>query len=141
MSYEKQRAVTGLAILLLIQAFFCDQILSPRSLISCNLEESLFMVSAQFVNIRLVVKFYLTRLDHDKLYTMCEIGHLGFPSSLVQLLVFRNLKNLNILLLVCHFFWKSCKKSNMLNIIQQRSRSSVQLTDLVGLTDPMKDRN
>ncbi|ORE07330.1 hypothetical protein BCV72DRAFT_326749, partial [Rhizopus microsporus var. microsporus] len=56
----------------------------------------------------LAVKFYLTRLDHDGLYMMYEIGHLDFPSSLAQLPVFINLKNLNILLLVCHIFWKFC---------------------------------
>ncbi|KAI8070167.1 hypothetical protein BDF21DRAFT_328277, partial [Thamnidium elegans] len=52
------------------------------------------------------ITFFLTRLDHDGLYVMYEVGHLEFPSSLAQLPVFTNLKNLNILLLVCHVFWK-----------------------------------
>ncbi|CAO3611923.1 unnamed protein product [Cunninghamella blakesleeana] len=87
------------------------------------------------------ITFFLTRLDHDGLYIMYEIGHLEFPSSLTQLPVFTNLKNLNILLHVCHAFWKFCKKSNIPTLIQQRHRPSVKLTDLIDLTDPTKDRN
>lgn len=93
--------------------------------------------SDYFVNIGFAITFYLTRLDHDGY----EIGHLDFPSSLAQLPVFANLKNLNILLVVCHIFWKFCKKSDTLDIIKQRYRTSVQLTDLIDLTDPTKDRN
>ncbi|KAI8070169.1 hypothetical protein BDF21DRAFT_425127 [Thamnidium elegans] len=87
------------------------------------------------------ITFFLTRLDHDGLYVMYEVGHLEFPSSLAQLPVFTNLKNLNILLLVCHVFWKFCKKSDIPSIMQQRRRTSVKLTDLIDLTDPTKDRN
>ncbi|ORE06080.1 hypothetical protein BCV72DRAFT_128479 [Rhizopus microsporus var. microsporus] len=79
------------------------------------------------VNIGFAVTFYLTSLDHDRFYTIYEFGHLDISFSLAQLPVFINLKNLNILLLVCHVFWKFCKKSQMPDIIQQRRRLSVQL--------------
>ncbi|KAI8883367.1 hypothetical protein K501DRAFT_184637, partial [Backusella circina FSU 941] len=46
---------------------------------------------ANFVNIRFAITFFLTRLDHDGLYVMYEVGHLEFPSSLGQLPVFTNL--------------------------------------------------
>lgn len=59
---------------------------------------------ANFVNIGFAITFFLTRLDHDGIYVLYEIGHLEFPSSLAQLAVFTNLKNSNILLLVCHVF-------------------------------------
>ncbi|OBZ90489.1 hypothetical protein A0J61_01438 [Choanephora cucurbitarum] len=87
------------------------------------------------------ITFFLTRLDHDGLYVMYEVGHLEFPSSLAQLPVSTNLKNLNILLLVCHVFWKFCKKSDIPSIMQQRRRTSVKLTDLIDLTDPTKGEN
>lgn len=96
---------------------------------------------ANFVNIGFVITFFLTRLDHDGLYVMYEIGHLEFPSSLAQLLVLTNLKNLNTLLLVCHVFWTFCKKSDIPSIMQQRRRTSVKLTGLIDLTDPTKDHN
>lgn len=96
---------------------------------------------ANFVNIEFAITFFLTRLDHDGLYVMYEVGHLEFPSSLAQLPVFTNLKNLNTLLLVCHVFWKFCKKSDIPSIMQRRHRTSVKLTDLIDLTDPTKDRN
>ncbi|KAG0754739.1 hypothetical protein G6F57_011013 [Rhizopus arrhizus] len=90
------------------------------------------------------ITFFLARLDHDGLYVMYEIGHLEFPSSLAQLPVFTNLKNLNILLLVCHVFWKFCKKPDIPNIMQQRLRTSVKLTDLIDFVLPsikIRDKN
>jgi hypothetical protein len=99
---------------------------------------------ADFVNIGFAITFFLARLDHDGLYVMYEIGHLEFPSSLAQLPVFTNLKNLNILLLVCHVFWKFCKKPDIPNIMQQRLRTSVKLTDLIDFVLPsikIRDKN
>ncbi|KAG1516319.1 hypothetical protein G6F53_002255 [Rhizopus delemar] len=108
-----------------------------KEAIDCNLLES----TIAFQIHGFAVTFYLTRLEYDGLYMMYEIGHLDFPSSLAQLPVFINLKNLNILFLVCHVFWNFCKKSHVPDVIQQRRRSSVRLTDLIDLTDPTKDRN
>ncbi|KAI7856605.1 hypothetical protein BDC45DRAFT_437036, partial [Circinella umbellata] len=56
--------------------------------------------SISFQIYEFTITFFLTRLDHNGLYVIYEVG----PSSLVQLPVFTNLKNLNILLLVCHIF-------------------------------------
>ncbi|KAI7864934.1 hypothetical protein BDF14DRAFT_1731267, partial [Spinellus fusiger] len=78
-----------------------------KEAIDCHLLESAIALQIHGFS----VTFYLIRLDHNGLYTMYEIGHPDFPSSLAQLPVFVNLINLNILLLVCHvFFWKFCKK-------------------------------
>lgn len=85
----------------------------------------LLNVIKYFVNVGFAIMFYLTKLGSDGLYRIYEIGYFEFPSSLTQLPVFVNLKDLHVLLLVCHVFWKS----HMPDIVQQRHRPLAQLTD------------
>ncbi|KAG2207334.1 hypothetical protein INT47_006808 [Mucor saturninus] len=53
--------------------------------------------------------FYLMRLRHHGIHTMQEIGRVTFPSSLRDLTVFLNLKNIRTLLMVSDVFWRLCK--------------------------------
>ncbi|KAI8378608.1 hypothetical protein BD560DRAFT_389873 [Blakeslea trispora] len=105
------------------------------------LESSIsFQIHVSFVNIGFAITFFLTRLDHDGLYVMYEVAHLEFPSSLTQLPVFTNLKNLNIFL-SCYLYAMSFGSSVKSLIYQVLCRTSVKLTDLIDSTDPTKDRD
>ncbi|KAI9261944.1 hypothetical protein EDC94DRAFT_635030 [Helicostylum pulchrum] len=55
------------------------------------------------------VTFFLTRLRHDGMYIMQEIGDLTFPRSLEELVSFVNLKNIRTLLMISEAFWRLCR--------------------------------
>ncbi|KAI8092010.1 hypothetical protein BDF21DRAFT_377051 [Thamnidium elegans] len=56
--------------------------------------------------------FYLSRLRHDGIYIMQEIGRLAFPRSLEELASSVNLKNIRTLLMVTEAFWRLCQPVN-----------------------------
>ncbi|KAG1149547.1 hypothetical protein G6F37_000157 [Rhizopus arrhizus] len=58
------------------------------------------------------ITFFLTRLRHDGMYLMQEIGQLTFPRSLEELVSFVNLKNIRTLLMITEAFWRLCRPVN-----------------------------
>ncbi|KAG0741368.1 hypothetical protein G6F57_001029 [Rhizopus arrhizus] len=55
------------------------------------------------------IVFFLTRLRHDGIYFMQEIGQLTFPRSLEELASFVNLKSIRTLLMVTETLWRLCR--------------------------------
>ncbi|KAI8967868.1 hypothetical protein BDF20DRAFT_828470 [Mycotypha africana] len=83
--------------------------------------------------------FYLSRLRHDGMYIMQEIGRLTFPSSLEELASFVNLKNIRTLPMVTEAFWRLCQPVNDKELWKTKCRPTYPT--IYSLIDVTKDRH
>ncbi|CAO3693949.1 hypothetical protein G6F70_006362 [Rhizopus microsporus] len=84
------------------------------------------------------ITFFLTRLRHDGMYFMQEIGQLTFPRSLEELASFVNLKNIRTLLMVTETFWRLCRPLQDEEFWETKRRPTHPAT--YSLIDSTKDR-
>ncbi|CAO3658616.1 unnamed protein product [Rhizopus stolonifer] len=84
------------------------------------------------------ITFFMTRLRHDGVYLMQEIGQLTFPRSLEELASFVNLKNIRTLLMVTEAFWRLCRPLNEEEFWETKRRPTHPT--IYSLIDSTKDR-
>lgn len=85
------------------------------------------------------ITFYLSRLRHDGMYIMQEIGRLAFPRSLEKLASFVNSKNIRTLLMITEVFWRLCQPVNDKELWKTKRRPTCRT--IYSLIDATKDRH
>lgn len=83
----------------------------------------------------------MTRLDHNKIYTITELAKVQFPKSLDDMSSFCCLKNLQVLAQITNTFWNTCKRRNNTGEVVDRIAASNGIGFLQSFVDPHRNKD
>ena len=117
----------------------CHDLLRLATLAKDTIDSNKLQAALTFQIHGFNITFFLSRLRHDGIYLMQEIGQLTFHRSLKELVSFVNLKNIRTLLMITEAFWRLCRPVNDGESCETKRRPTHP--SINSLIDATKDRH